>query len=354
MLTVLSDFSASSFDQANLLAKMGEVFEKQAQQKSEQINAHYQARINAVDLTKNRWETVQKGIQDARSTISTTTSKAKSILTNLDNMIDMVKKAGKNTDGFIQAYAASFDSYLRGLDQTARVSTIEPNLLGVSKAQLTYRASISGTTTTVNSAFVGSDYYIVDDEGKYWALDRKSKTLKRFNEYPDDPTNTVGNFATGIRLDDLTGDSITFTIGQNTADPKTFSGTLYRKGLDILDSWAYDGLTTEDGRQRALDDLKAAKAAIELEVRRYEVAFTTSNFYEKVAGREMSGLRKKTNAYMIEQAQAIQDEQTRLAREYQSATSRVTQSIAIQNQYAKLLNPLFDKSFPKTLIDIFA
>ena len=61
-------------------------------------------------------------------------------------------------------------------------------------------------------------------------------------------------------------------------------------------------------------------------------------------------MKKKTNAYLIDQAAEIQELQTKLAADYQSAASRVTQSIAMQNQYAKLLNPLFSK----TLVNIFA
>ncbi len=352
MSTVLSAFSASTFNQANLLAKMGEVYEKQAEQKAESISNHYDARINAVNLTKGRWETVRTGIQEARSAISTTTAKVRSILTSIDNMIEAVKKADKNSGSSLgtDAYAASFDAYLRGLDTTAQKSGLQPNLIGSAKSQLDYRANIHGSTNTIHGAFLGSDYYIIDDEGKYWALDRSAKTLKRYDDYPNEATSTVGNFQTGIRLDNLNGDDITFTIGPNTGSPQTFSGTLHRKGLQIMDSWGYDGLTTENGRQRALDDLEAAKDAIELEIRRYEIAFTTSNFYERVADNEISGLTKKTNAYLIDQAAEIQELQTKLASEYQSAASRVTQSIAMQNQYAKLLNPLFSDN----LVNIFA
>ena len=219
--TVLSSHSASTFDQAHLLAKMGEVYEKQGAQKAESISSHYSARINAVNLTKDRWETVRTGIQEARTAISTTNSKARSILKSLENMIEAVKKAGKTSDGTLgkDAYAASFDAYLRGLDNTAQKSGLQPNLIGSAKAKLDYRANIHGSTNTVNSAFLGSDYYIIDDEGKYWALDRSAKTLKRYDDYPNEATSTVGNFQTGIRLDDLDGDNITFTIGQNTASP---------------------------------------------------------------------------------------------------------------------------------------
>lgn len=355
-MTVLSSFSAGSFDRAQLLSQMQETFQQNAQKRTNAISNSYNADINSVSMTSDRWKTVRDGIQEGRSVVSRNLARAKQVLSYLDNMIQAVNKAGQNSEGFAtpQAYASTFDSYLKSLDKTAATSDVEPNLIGEAKKELTYRVGINGTTTTINSAFIGSDYYIVDSEGKYWDVDRSAKVIKRYDNYPDDPTSTAGNFETGIQLDSISGDDITFTIGSNTASPQTFSGTIHRKGLHVLDAWAYDGLATDAGRQRALDDLADAKAAVQLEIRRYKVAFTTSDFYDGVATQSISGLRKKTNNLMIEQATKIQEEQNKLAREFQAATSAVTQSIAMQNQYAKLLNPLFSDNATNSLISIFA
>ena len=223
------------------------------------------------------------------------------------------------------------------------------------KASLEFRVGINGGYETVNSAYVGSNYHVVDDEGKYWALDRASKTLKRYNDYPDDPTSTVGNFQTGIRLDSLSGDAITFTIAPDTATPQTFSGTIYRSGLDVLDSWGYDGLSTSEGRTRALEDLNAAKAALDLEVRRYEVSLSMASFYESMADQAVEGYRDETNALMIEQAKAIQTEQSKLAREYQISTNSVAQALSLQNGYSNMLGSMLSEgSFAQKLVNILA
>jgi len=353
--TVLSSYSVGGFARAQLLAQLGELYTKKATDKSTAIGNRYTADINSVDAEKNRWQSAREDIQAGRSTISTTVAHAKTILASIDRMIQMVNKAAQNTEGFTgyEMYSSTFDSFLKQLDNSATKSDAKPNLLGTFKTQLSYRVGINGTTTTINSAYVGSTYYIIDSEGKYWDVDRSANILKRYDDYPDTPTSVSGNFQSGLRLDSLDGDAITFTVGPDAATPETFTGTLYRKGLHILDSWAYDGLSTDEGRQRALEDLNDAKAAIDLEIRRYQVAFTTSNFYDTVATQSISGLTKKTNQLMLDQAAEIQKEQQSIAREYQTASNAVVRSISMQNQYAKLLNPLFQDKARPSLISIW-
>lgn len=354
--TVLSSFSAGDFGRAQMLTQIQSFYTKKAQQKTTAITNHFTARINSINTEGDRWRAVREGIQEGRSIISSTLARAKTILNSIDTMIRTVNKAGQNSEGYTNspAYAAAFDSYLRGLDSAATRNGTPPNLLGVAKQELSFRVGINGASETVNSAYLGSDYHIIDSDGKYWNLNRSEKTLKRYTVYPDEPTSTVGNLSTGLRLDDLTGESITFTVGPDTASPQTFTGTLYRKGLEILDSWGYDGLATEAGRQKALDDLNAAKVAVDIEVRRYTLAYTTADYYEKVAAEAISGLRKKTNQLTVDQAIAIQKEQSALTQEYQTSTNTIVQALAVQNQYGKMLNPLISNKFGKSLVSILA
>ncbi|MCG8510308.1 MAG: hypothetical protein MI741_13850 [Rhodospirillales bacterium] len=355
-MTVLSGWSADTYNNATLLTQMQKFYEQRATQQTNMITNRYDSEINAVNLEADRWRTVREGLQDARSVISEATSRAKSIRDTIENMILAVNKAGQNDDDVLgsEVYAASFDSYLRGIDSSAKGGTQSPNLLGVAKQELTYRAGINGTTVTVDSAYVGSDYYIIDSDGKYWDLDRQAKILKQYDVYPDEPTGKAGNFETGLTLDSLSGDDITFTMAPDTATPETISGTLYRQGLHILDSWAYEGLSTEAGRQAALDDLKTAQASIDLEVRRYEVAFTTVNYYEEIATQSITGLRKETDQFQIDKAIEINQAQEQLARDYQTANNSVALSLSMQNQYAKMLNPLFENKFANALLNILA
>ncbi|MBE0530765.1 MAG: hypothetical protein IH626_08050 [Rhodospirillales bacterium] len=352
--TVLSKFSVADFGRAQMLVQIQKFYNKKAAQKTQVITNDYKAQINSVNADGDRWASVRDKIQETRSVIATTLGRAKSILASLDNMIRTVNKCGQNTEGYTnpQMYAASFDASLNGLDSTASRSSTVPNLLGIARQEISFPTGINGAKQTVKSAFLGSDYHIVDSEGKYWDLDRQAKILKRYDDYPDEPTSIVGNIATGLRLDDMVGDAITFTVGPDTATPATFTGTLYRTGMKLLDSWAYEGLATTAGRQKALADLNMAKAAVDLEVRRYQLAYTTADYYEQIASESISTMRKKTNQLTIEQATAIQKEQTALSQEYQMSSNSIVQALALQNQYSKMLSPLISSRFGKSLVNI--
>jgi hypothetical protein len=352
--TVLSPFSAGDFGRAQMLVQIQRFYNQKATQKSAAIGHEYAAQINSIKLESDRWNAVREDMREVRSVISGTVGRAKSIQASLENMIRAVNKSSQNTEGYTnpQMYAASFDAYLKSLDGMATRTSDGTNLLGIAKQEVRFPTGIHGSEYTVRSAFLGSDYHIVDSEGKYWDLDRSAKILKRYDAYPDDPTSTVGNIATGLRLDSLVGDAITFTVAPDTATPETYSGTLHREGLTILDSWAYEGLATEAGRTKALADLNSAKVAIDLEVRRYQLANTTINYYEGIATETISGMRQKTNQLTIDQATAIQKEQTALSREYQVSNNAIVQALSLQNQYAKMLSPLMSNKYARALVDI--
>lgn len=352
--TVLSPFSAADFGQAQMLVQIQKFYNQKATQKTAAIGHEYTAQINSIKRESDRWDAAREDMRETRSVISGTVGRAKAIQTSLENMIRAVNKCGQNTEGYTnpQMYAASFDAFLKSLDGVASRTSDGTNLLGIAKQEVRFPTGINGSEYTVKSAFLGSDYHIVDSEGKYWDLDRSAKILKRYDTYPDEPTSKVGNIATGLRLDSLVGDAITFTVAPDTATPETYSGTLHRSGLKLLDSWAYDGLATEAGRAKALADLNSAKVAIDLEVRRYQLANTTITYYEEIATETISGIRDKTNQLTIEQATAIQNEQTALSQEYQVSTNAIVQALALQNQYAKMLSPLMSNKYAKSLIDI--
>ncbi len=355
-ISPLSNFTIADFGRAQLVAQIGAYYEQRGVEKSEQIAAEYGQKTNTLGRESARWEDVRADIQAAKDVIGGTLSRIKSIRNSLNNMISNVNKAEQNSHDPTgpSIYAAAFDSYLNGADSNAKNTSLSPNLIGVAKQELTYRVGIYGTTSTIASANLSSDYYVIDTDGKYWSLNRTAKTLKRYDVYPDEPTSTVGHFVGGLKLDSLTGDTISFTVAPDTATPESFTGTLYRNGLSIMDSWAYDGLATSDGRTRALEDLNAAKYAVDLEIRRYEIALTTSDFYDKVAKRAIDGLTEQTNDLLIEQAAAIEKAQNELAREYSSATSHVARAVAMQNEYAILLKPLIQNKFAAKLISILA
>jgi len=346
VFTALSPYSPKTFSNSNLLARMSSVFQNLASQKTQEITNAFQQEINSVELDAKRWKNISKDIDNARAEVVDARNRSKGVLRFVNDMIRNVNKAEQNSgdSGFMAAgYAATLDSQLRSIESKVNdARTANMNLLGKFEPDFSFNVGIHGNTATVGGQFIGNDYYIIDSNNNRWQPDKRSKILKQYSEYPDTPTSKAGNFTTGLQLDSISGDAITFTVAPDTASPEQFTGTLYRSGTNIMDSWFYDGLETSSGRDLALADLAEAKEALTLEVNRYNTSLTTTEFYASMVDASIKGYRKETNDLILEQARAVQEAQQELTAQYQSAAGNVARSFAIRKQYNAMLRPLLN------------
>jgi len=349
--TVLSPANVGGFQTAHLMAQVGNVFQQLAASKSQSIDNAFQQDINSIERDADRWKKIQVGIDNANAEINDTLNRAKTVARYIDDMIANIKKAGLHSgdSGFnATGYAATLDSQLRSLNYKVQDGrTVGMNLLDQHKSDFTFTVGIHGTQTTVSGSYIGTEYYIIDSNNNRWQPDLVAKNLKQYSDYPDTPTSNVGNFQTGIRVDSVVGDAINFTIGQDTATPQSFSGTMYRSGLKVMNSWFYDGLSTQAGRDLALADLANAKEAATLEVSRYQTALTANDFYTSLADTVIKGYRTESQELLIEKAAALGKEQQNLNNQYQSAIGSIGQALAQKRSYAKMFLPFIDSRFTK-------
>ncbi len=355
-MSVLSGLSRTTITTANLISNLINAQEKKIALRNQAINGAHQQRISRLNSGVDKWLAVRKSVGDAASVVHATVGRAKTILGKIDSMILNVNKAGQPTTGQTNTdmYAASFDAVLKSIQTDAKNTRMSPNMIGRSGPRLTYKTSPTGSTGSVQGAFIGNDYYITDSAGKRWVPDRTAKILRRYDNYPDGSTNKVGAFNGGLRLDSISGDAITFTIAPNTASPESFSGTLSRDGLRVMDSWYYNGLATDADRQKAISDLKSARVAVDLEIQRYQLAASTASFYEDRVNAEIKGIKSKVADEMIARATELQDAQTKLTREFQNTTSIVAQSLALKNEYSRMLAPIVNDKLTQALLNVVA
>ncbi|MHA1597999.1 MAG: hypothetical protein ACTSV1_04690 [Alphaproteobacteria bacterium] len=346
VFTVLTPYDPKVFGNASLLARMSAVFQSQASKKTEQINNSYQQKINSVEFDAKRWKNIEEDIEEARGEVVDARNRAQGVLNYINDAIREINKAEQNSgdSGFAAAgYAAAFDSRLRTIERRVNdPRTPGLNLLGKFEPDLSFNVRPSGNTATVAGQYVGNDYYIIDSDGNRWQPDSRAKILKQYSDYPDSPTSKAGNYATGLQLDSISGDTITFTVAPDTATPEQFTGTVYRSGTKVMNSWFYDGLETTDGRSRALADLGEAKEALTLEVTRYTTSLTTTEFYASMVDAEIKGYRGDTNELIIEQAQEVQRTQKLLQAQFLAASGNVARSFAVRKQYNAMLQPLLN------------
>ncbi len=333
----------TSFALARLLTQMSESQEARIKTEMRPIEAKHDKRVHNAELQMDRWKKVSKDIGEATSTLAGNISNLKSIRSKLDGLLSAVNKADQrasdpsfNPDG----YAASFDALMKSISSSTEDSGRDVNLIGKRKVSLEYPTDIYGRKEEVGSVSLDSDYYIIDNDGGRWVLDRQAGNLKRYTDYPNGATSSVGSFPTGIQLDSIdSDDNLTFTIAPNTASPETFSGTLYRSGLNIMDSWYYEGLSTADARNAAISDIHSARKAIKLEIARYESQFSLAQFYEERANGEVGGLREDKNEALLAKAKEVGKAKEKLIREFQAAQDAIQMSTILKREYASFLKP---------------
>jgi hypothetical protein len=354
--TALSQFSPEGAAQSRLLSQMANAAQKAADARIETISSRYAGQINAATRDAAAWKDLATDVGKATSDLSGHVGNLKSMRSRIDSMLGSVNKAGqRDVDGeYVNpaAYAKGFDALLKSLHESAVKGGKQPNMLGSDNASYSYRVGIHGQTNKVQGAYLGSEYSITDTEGKKWVADLSGGLLRRYDDYSGTQAAESGNFNDGIRLDSRSGSDLTFTIAPNTADPKQFTGTLETKGLGLVHSWYYDGLSTEEGRSRATAALNDAKEAINLEISRYELSLTTAKFYENRANLEAKGYREKASALNIESAQEIAKAQEELSRQYSAAQGVVAQALAQKVNYAKIFQSIGGSAFGNKLVNI--
>lgn len=360
-MTVLSGFSRETVNGAFLQVRVNSYFEERLAQKTNAISGSFGAKVNAINLRADRFRDLRADLLEDDRKISNVINRIKVIRRGLDNLLSTVTKANQDEEADTNAtgYQSAFDSIVGGLRRSAESASDSPNLIGrIGTQKLTYPTNISGASQSVQGIYLGTDYYITDADGKRWQPDRAAKLLRQYDDYPETPSTKVANLATGVRLDSLVDNTLSFTTGPDTGSPETFAGaTLNHEGIRVLDAWLYDGLATADGRARALADVEAAKDAIDLELSRYEIVRTTIGYYGRKAEIQVDGYNGETDTLLIQQAQAIGEAQADLQRQLQATNSNLAQSFALKAEYGRIFqsfitsrnNPLIS-----ALIDINA
>ena len=354
-MSIFTIISASIVRQVNLQVQIGQHFERRSEIEGGEIAGRYRAKINSTNFQADKWRDLEDDLQKARGDIKSVVGRIKSIKASIERMMEIVRNAtnDEQADTNATGYARGFDSTLRGVVGKALSGRTGANLIGnTNAARLSYPTNIYGTTREVRGAFLGTDYHIIDSEGKRWSPDWSARLLRQYDEYPDKPSDKLGDFDNGVRVDSISGTTIAFTIAPNTASPQSFTGTLHRDGLGLLDAWYYDGLATDAGRDRAMADLESARLGLDLEIRRYEIVGSTAGFYAKKAAATVGGYEKRVAALLAKKAEEFRVAEQRLARDYQAAARSVVAGAALRQRYAKIFGPDIDNAFTRILIDL--
>lgn len=255
MTTSTSDILAKAY-QANA--------EKQITKQQQLIADRSQVEMDAATREMRRWMPLTEGMTAAQGSISDAQSQVKALDGFLFKMIGTLNTP---SDGDWTKAAAKFNGLLSALNSAGNNSSPD-NLLGTSRRGDSYKANqveyqISPDPrdrTIIFGKYVGSDFKLNLPDGTFW-MPSGSQQIQQYSSFPNGKIGYVQSTTNGAtKLDSaFNAASLTFSVGNTVQAPQSYTGSLQREGLGVLQSWLYDGLSTAAGRARALEDIQHAR-----------------------------------------------------------------------------------------------
>ncbi len=337
-----------------LLGRMRQQQQQRLEAETQRLSDTYQGQINEKETDLDAKIKFKDEIGVASSFLSQTLGQAKGILSKVDAALSLVVSADQADSGYA-SYGKTFDGFLKRIEEDTARGGATTNPMSDREPDYYYQTRANGGGQTVFGRYIGTSYQIVDGTGKVWVPDQEYGLLREYDSYPEDPTDNNFSLEHGIRLDSASGNSITFTLNPDSGTPETRTGTVTRKGLQLMGAWYYDHLQTAEGRKEAREDLTDAKTIAKIEISRYELAYKVAKFHEEEAQAEIKGLRGEVNDLQVERAKEIQELQNRLAQEFEVANVRVQAALSLRTEYTNLIGVATgNNKLTQALLSIYA
>jgi hypothetical protein len=355
--TVLSTMTVRDLANTQLLLRMDRFNTRERVAEQDRITGTSQQEINGAQRQIDRWNALRDDLDEAKNYLRSLVSAVEAIRSAVQGMTTTAYSARNRDDRSGDTYKFAFDAGLRSINVQAEDNGLRPNLLGsATVSDHSYETDLSGATVSLEAYFLGSDYYILDSDGRKWVREPENQlVLQRRDADTGVATGEQASLSTGIRLDSFDPDSgaVTFTI-RNTGTgewDQAFSGTVHRSGLRILDSWLYDGLATDTGRTNALDDLHAAKSVVDVQLAKYDGALAVAEFHDGRAKASANGLDAKVDSLTTRLLLDLQEADN--ARQFVNGLNRtqVEASTTVRREYLKMFGV---DEFTRNLVDALA
>ncbi len=273
--TVLSPTSASAIANSIFLNQVNALRTPQIIGQQNRIQSVLQRELNKIGVDQIELTDLKEEADIAIKFIDSAISRANSIRIQLDSAIKTALQADSGDANSFPALASSFDAVVNSIINTANTGP-SPNLLSEQpQSPIKFKTSTNGATFTINPVFLGTNYTITEDvSGDVFVRVDSTKTIHETNAA--DGTFT-GNFAAifgGIRLNsfDSSTNAIGFTFSPATAAATSYTGTLSKSGLGVGNAFIYDNLESQNGRNRAIADLEAAKITLDQKLIKFNAA----------------------------------------------------------------------------------
>ncbi len=237
------------------------------------IEARYDAKTAAFDSQANNWAKVKASISNAELAVDNGQEGIDEIK---DILLEMRILLGNYPESLSpDQQRDQFDEYVDQINRIADTYSKAYNPIGNvvstdwTPNTIAFTTDLAGNETSMTGTYVGADFYIESDDDTIWVPESGTSTITQYTVYntenEPDSTKAEGFASTrnGLKLLDYNAETGEVTVVVDPEnDPQTVHGTLKTGGLDLMQSWFYKGLDTEDGRAAALAAIEHAETMI--------------------------------------------------------------------------------------------
>lgn len=307
--TVLTPASAASINDSVFLNQINALNSPQIVQQQNRIQSTLQRELNQLGNEQIDLSELQTGLDDALKFINDAISRANLIRSRLDAAIKTALQADTGDANTFAALAASFDSSINSIIDTANTGPT-PNLLSeLPQSNLVFETNTSGSTITLRPKFLGTNYTVTEDvSGDVFVRVDSTKTFRETSATDGTFTGNFGAIFGGIRMDsfDASTNAIGFTTSPATAGAQSFTGTLSKTGLGVGNAFIYDNLESQAGRDRAVADLESAKITVDQQLVRFKAALAQAQLASNRTSNRLNDLLIETETLTFNASVEIQ------------------------------------------------
>ena len=314
------------------------------------------------------------------SYLSNVVERTKLIKTLADSLTDDLRNADSYGTG---DSATHFDLTLAYLSNIASKSSDNPNLLNSTEnknfkfltskngqfislngSNLTTGYSISETTTMIGNDYtsLGPNPNIIYADLEYGVLRQRDPLRGPFStKLPSLSGDFISVFKNSdygdVQLDSIDKfdpNKVTVTFFPGTTNEHSFTGTVRREGLGILNSFMYDSFTTAAGVNRAYVDLRAAKTSIDKDLSRFNGALKAATLIKSQKDLSLANFVSLIDTSTINSAIKLQEADSARAFKNNFNSIRVDGIETSRNELGKMLGAVDLDSRSNRIIDLIA
>jgi len=236
-------------------------------EQTDAIDASYKVKIDAASA---RSGTVSGRLRDANNVLQGVENgkeQVSQVKQFLRDMKMIVAKA-KNNPAAAEFYSEKFNDKIKEINSAVNRYSGDFNTVGrpdehtLLPDEKVIQVSDFGGNLELQGLYAGTSFNITgtgDSAGLFYQNKPTSDTMYKVDDIGDDDAISVVGHSQGRITNVVVGadDSISFDVDGGES---SFTGTLNRGGMELMPSWFYEGLATEDGIDAAKQAIRDAEA----------------------------------------------------------------------------------------------